>query len=273
MNQHLKQPFIGVLVSIVALSTFFSCETKKIPNAESASKNEHDASLVSNKEQERYALPGLDHGLHQSPINILTNKATLGSDHEVKINYKENIREIENKGHTIQLNFEEGSSITVDGEDFDFKQLHFHTPSEHLIDGITYPMEMHIVHTLHDQKEGEDPRYLVVGILFKMGDENLFINEFINSVPKKAHSKKKLEAGEVKLQDLFEGHNEDEIIQKHDYYHYMGSLTTEPYTETVSWFVSKHIFEASPEQIMKINSIEGNNARHVQVLYDREIEE
>jgi carbonic anhydrase len=46
-------------------------------------------------------------------------------------------------------------------------------------------------------------------------------------------------------------------------------LTTPPYTESVRWHVTKHIFEASPEQIEAIHKIEGNNARQVQATFGR----
>lgn len=39
-----------------------------------------------------------------------------------------------------------GSSTTVDGKVFELKQFHFHTPSEHTIDGEYFPLEMHLVH-------------------------------------------------------------------------------------------------------------------------------
>jgi carbonic anhydrase len=55
------------------------------------------------------------------------------------------------------------------------------------------------------------------------------------------------------------------------YFYYKGSLTTPPYTESVNWYVMKTIIDASPVQIQKINKIEGDNARHVQALYDRSV--
>jgi len=55
-------------------------------------------------------------------------------------------------------------------------------------------------------------------------------------------------------------------------YHYKGSLTTPPYTETLDWLVVKTIQQASPEQIRRINLIEGDNARRVQALYERKVE-
>lgn len=57
------------------------------------------------------------------------------------------------------------------------------------------------------------------------------------------------------------------------YYQYRGSLTTPPYTESVEWLVLKDVFEASPEQIQRINQLEGDNARRVQALYNRVVEE
>jgi carbonic anhydrase len=57
-----------------------------------------------------------------------------------------------------------------------------------------------------------------------------------------------------------------------NFYHYQGSLTTPPYTETVQWFVFKPINTASPEQIKTISTIEGNNARHIQGIFTRGID-
>ena len=62
-----------------------------------------------------------------------------------------------------------------------------------------------------------------------------------------------------------------ENLLKEPCYHYKGSLTTSPYTESVNWYVMKRIFEASPEQIERINAIEGDNARHTQARYERDI--
>ena len=63
-----------------------------------------------------------------------------------------------------------------------------------------------------------------------------------------------------------------ELNDVKNFYHYPGSLTTPPYTQTVQWFVFKHIMEASPEQIEAINAIEGNNARHIQGIFARSVD-
>lgn len=214
-----------------------------------------------------YVLPGLDHGFEQSPINIISSANTDGK-HQITLFFKDEINKIENLGHTVQLDFAEGSSIVQDDTTFAFKQTHFHTPSEHMIDGMTFPMEMHIVNIMPNEDKNAIPQYLVIGVLFKEGKENKFLNDFLSAIPKEEKETATIKAGTVKLSDLF-GQIPKELSGK--FYNYRGSLTTPPYTETVRWYVLKHIFEASPAQIEAINKVEGNNARHVQALYGRTI--
>lgn len=218
--------------------------------------------------EELYALPGLDHGLVQSPVNILSGNAVDGR-HRVALHYDHTAPNfIVNKGTTIELDFPSGGgSITYDGKEYDLLQLHFHTPSEHQIDGITYPMSMHVVNRMREEHADGRPHYLVIAILFKMGEANHFIGTFLEAVPSKIGASAELEPNVVYLEELFPGR------KMPHYFHYRGSLTTPPHTETVDWMVLKHVTEASPEQIQRINAIEGDNARHVQALYGRAIDD
>jgi len=216
-----------------------------------------------------YILPDLDHGLIQSPINIRSFKQEKTNTHEITFHFQDKIKAVENLGHTVQLDFAAGSTISYEGLKYDFKQMHFHTPSEHLIDGMTFPMEMHIVTSIPAKDKNHPPRYLVIGILFKEGQANKFIDEFLNLIPKTENSITPLKAGMVKLDDLF---SSTELHDVGNFYHYQGSLTTPPYTETVQWFVFKPIVEASPEQVKIISTIEGNNARHIQGIFTRGID-
>jgi carbonic anhydrase len=219
-----------------------------------------------NKITQGYALPRFDEKLEQSPVNILSDSTIGESGQPITFTFNTGITAVENLGHTIQLDFKEGSITTASGKTYYSKQFHFHTPSEHLIDGMTFPMEMHIVNILKDSANEKTPRYLVIAVLFKMGHENKFLTEFLNAIPA-GEEKDSLAPGTVNFEDLVKS------IPNNDqgYFSYKGSLTTPPFSETVDWIVKKHILEASPEQIYTIEKMEGDNARHVQALYTRKI--
>ncbi|WP_018344772.1 carbonic anhydrase family protein [Cytophaga aurantiaca] len=253
------------IISFFLLAILLSCkQTDKI-----TSNTSHDSTQTDSSKQHSlgYIMPGLDHGFEQSPININSNDSSSNNTHKITLYFNDKVNKIENLGHTVQLDFQAGSTITYDDTVFTFKQCHFHTPSEHLIDGITFPMEMHIVNVLTTAPK-DKPQYLVIGILFKEGKENAFIKDFLNLIPKETDANVKVKAGTIKLSDLF-GTIPKEL--KNHYFNYKGSLTTPPYTEAVRWFIAKHIFEASAEQIKALNALEGNNARHVQALYGRSV--
>ena len=234
----------GTLRIVVILLTIVACSTPKA-------------------EEEPYALPGLDHGLIQSPINIITDSLTEGH-HQIKANFDSSHIEIVHLEHSVRINYDSGSTVVFDGRVYEFQQFHFHTPAEHLIDGITYPMEVHLVHT----QKGDTSNiahYFVLAVLFKMGDQDENIQEFIDLVPDEIGGIGYHRTKFYNIKFIFG-------INFKDYYHYTGSLTTPPFSETVHWAVSKHILEASPAQIAKLNQMEGNNARHIQSVNGRKIE-
>lgn len=215
--------------------------------------------------EQRYIMAEQNPGTRQSPINILSLDSKHKTNHKIIFNYHPSTETVVKMAHTVQVNYDPGNTIAYENQWYDFKQFHFHTPSEHLIDGVTYPMELHMVHLLQ-QSASQNPVYLVVGLMFKEGKENPFLNKFFNIIPDSTGAVSHVPNKFINISELL-------AQAKHlHYYHYDGSLTTPPFTETVTWMVVKHVFEASPEQIEKINRIEGNNARHFQDLHGREIE-
>jgi carbonic anhydrase len=205
-----------------------------------------------------YLSPEVTESKSQSPINIVSFRAKAAK-HKVQFHYQSSKEHIDNLGHTVKVTYDAGSSLEYDGRRFDLVQFHFHTPSEHLLDGVTYPMEMHLVHAEHDRPD----QLLVVGVLFKEGALNPLLAELIGNVPEHAgeHVDKetKLDVGLV-------------LKGRQGYFHYQGSLTTPPYSETVTWLVSDQTRDASAEQIEALNRTFGNNARHIQAQNDRLID-
>lgn len=87
-------------------------------------------------------------GRSQSPINFSSAKDTAlekmeFSDSPTPLN-------IVNNGHTIQVNYGKGSSVTIGRKSYSRLQFHFHSPSEHTEDGSPYDMVAHLVHRGRD---------------------------------------------------------------------------------------------------------------------------
>ena len=81
-----------------------------------------------------------------------------------------------------RANVDEGAGlVTVDGNTYDLAQFHFHTPAEHLVNGHTFPMEMHLVFT--DAKDN----ILVVGRWVEQGASNSALAPFSRTCPRTPH--------------------------------------------------------------------------------------
>ena len=87
------------------------------------------------------------------------------SNSTFEINYEDSthICVVFNNGHTIQYNFEPGDYINLNSIRYNLIQFHFHEPAEHLINGMRYPMEIHLVHS------NEKGSYTVLSIMAQEG--------------------------------------------------------------------------------------------------------
>ncbi|HSX49552.1 MAG TPA: carbonic anhydrase [Cellvibrio sp.] len=194
-------------------------------------------------------------GKNQSPIDLTGFiEAELKP---IKISYQVGGNEIVNNGHTVQVNYAAGSSISVDGIQFDLKQFHFHAPSENHINGKSYPMEMHLVHA---DKEGN---LAVVALMFEEGAENKTLGKIWSSIPAEADEKSSL-TSPFSVAEL--------LPANHDYYRFDGSLTTPPCTEGVRWLVMKNSVSVSKKQVSAFsNVIHHANNRPIQPINARTI--
>lgn len=192
-------------------------------------------------------------GKEQSPINISGAKAS--NLPAIQFAYKPGSLEILNNGHTIQVNHTAGSSITVDGEKYKLLQFHFHTPSENIVDGKAFPMEMHLVH------KSAKGKLAVVSVFSKVGGKNTVLDKAWKHMPRKAGDKKMVASVSINAADL--------LPADRGYYSFKGSLTTPPCSEGVKWMVLKTPMEASREQIKQFTKVIGTDARPVQPIYAR----
>ena len=196
-------------------------------------------------------------GKRQSPIDI-QDGAKLELE-PIKFDYKPAPLRIIDNGHTVQVNFSEGSSITVSGLRYELKQFHFHKPSEERIDGKAYDMVVHLVH------KSNDGRVAVVAVLMEAGAPNPFIAALWPHLP--------LESGrEVSLPEVMVDLN-GLLPETRSYFAYMGSLTTPPCTEGVLWLVMKTPVTVAAEQVGIFGKLYSMNARPVQPANGRLIKE
>jgi carbonic anhydrase len=207
-----------------------------------------------------------ENGKNQSPINI-SSSDFIKVNHfdmdyektELIVRNNEHMHDIIDNGHTIQANVDNASIITIKDTKYTLKQFHFHTPSEHTINGESFPMEMHMVH-LSDQNS-----IAVISFLFKeSNEENEEINKLIKHLPTKKGEQINLN-GEVF--DI----NKFDKMELSKVYHYSGSLTTPPCSEEVEWIIIEDKVFASKNQISSFYDIIGPNNRPTQSINNRKI--
>ena len=194
-------------------------------------------------------------GKMQSPIDLTETKAEGATIHPISFDYRLTELNVVHNGHTIQVNYAPGSGITVKGKRYELLQLHFHTPSEHAIDGKRAPMEAHFVH------KAADGSLAVVGVMMEEGASNLALGEIWNSMPTKA--------GETETNKKVLINARDLLPHDTSYYRYMGSLTTPPCTEGVNWHVLKEPIQVDAQQIDQFADAVGDNSRPLQALNTR----
>jgi carbonic anhydrase len=192
-------------------------------------------------------------GIKQSPIDIDREAATIDAP---EISYGKTTLKIVDNGHTIQLPQEgKGSKIVFRNTSYFLKQIHFHAPSEHTVNGIVYPMEIHLVHASRDNK------LAVLGVLVERGNENSEIAKVWPEIPGRKNEEEVLKDIQINLKKL--------VPSRRQVYHYSGSLTTPPCTEGVKWFVYKNPIGFSEDQLKNFKQIYSNNARPTQPLNKR----
>lgn len=194
-------------------------------------------------------------GRNQSPIDLAG--FTEADLKPMKTNYKTAASQIVNNGHTLQVDYAPGSTLVVDGREFELKQFHFHAPSENTLNGKHFPMEGHLVHA------DKDGNLAVVAVMFSQGADNALLGKLWQHVPANKGDKQALPAG-LNANAL--------LPASRDHYAFNGSLTTPPCSEGVRWLVIKQSVSASKAQIERFSGTVGEaNNRPVQPLNARAV--
>lgn len=194
-------------------------------------------------------------GSSQSPIDL--TEAAAQDLANVVFNYQTSNINILNNGHTIQVNYDPGSYLELDGVRYDLAQFHFHAPSEHTFQGQYLPMELHLVH------KNAEGNLAVVGVMLAEGADNPAFQPVWNNLPDHESPVQTVAGLQVQAINL--------LPVEQTTYHYSGSLTTPPCSEGVSWLVMTTPVELSAEQLVTFTAIYAHNNRPIQSLNERTV--
>lgn len=190
----------------------------------------------------------------QSPIDILSTSVTRVDGRLPRLRFEYAARTdllVVNTGApeeeaTIRADVRAGDGTLRIGDDrYTLLQFHFHTPSEHTVNGEYFPLEMHLVH------RKDDGSLAVVGILVRHGAHNRSLGAIFDDLPEEEHDERDVHRFNLNRLVPHPGHT----------YRYSGSLTTPPFTEGVRWLVVTDPIEMSVEQIRNFTTLfpEGNS--------------
>ncbi|PQP95973.1 alpha carbonic anhydrase 7-like isoform X1 [Prunus yedoensis var. nudiflora] len=201
-------------------------------------------------------------GKTQSPIDLRDGIATKvnSSLEHFKISYKPTKAIMKNEGPAIVVVWEgDAGSISINGKEYNLRQCHWHSPSEHSINGKRYDVELHMVHRAKNNSD-----VAVVGFLYKIGQPNPFISKVRKAIASMVDVQKDVHLGVI-----------DPRKMKKAKIGYSGSFTTPPCSEGVTWTINKQVHTVSISQVKLLQQAVFNyaemNARPVQPLNGREV--
>jgi carbonic anhydrase len=198
-------------------------------------------------------------GKRQSPVDIY-NSLKVSDLPPIKFHYHPVSTLLSFDGRIARAEFTYGSTFEYRGTEYNLKKMIFHTPSEHMLNGVRFPMELQLFHQSAGSP-GSEGKTVAVSILFVEGEKLDALEELMVNFPEAK--------GEVNKVEHFNPVGLLESAEHWQYYEYSGSITHPPCTENVEWVVMKHLKEALMSQINHVTSVIGRNFRPVQNVHER----
>jgi carbonic anhydrase len=192
-------------------------------------------------------------GQLQSPVDVVPPGGKRASD--IVFVYQPTKARVVDTGHTLQVVFDPGNTIFIDGHRYDLVQMHVHTPSEHTIAGERYPAELHLVHR---DAEG---KLAVIAVLYDEGQASSIMDSIYRRWPSRLNDEKSL--GKLDVAAL--------LPDNRGVFRYEGSLTTPPCSEGVVWNVMRRTRTDSAAHLALFRKHYPANARPVQKLNGRDL--
>lgn len=157
---------------------------------------------------------------------------------------------------TIEAEVPAGTAgITLDGVRYELRQFHFHTGSEHTLDGRRFPVEQHFVH------KGPNDETLVIGRFLESGGPgDTLADRVLDDLPEECGDEVPVRGADLA----------GDLPPDLSTLRYPGSLTTSPNTEGVSWLVLRTPGSISDETLSEVRELfPDGDARDLQPLDGR----
>ncbi|MGG2026284.1 carbonic anhydrase family protein [Gottfriedia sp. S16(2024)] len=192
-------------------------------------------------------------GKQQSPVNI---DQTIKKSLPLGINYHNDLFKIERSQYTVNfIPVNHSNSINLNGTNYTLKQFHFHTPSEHTINGKQSDLEIHFIN------ENKKNSIITIGVLVDIGRLNKEFQKILDVNPTDEELGRKVV--KLNLQPF--------IPYTSKKFSYTGSFTTPPCTEGIKWIVFNKPIQFSEEQVHSYQNYFKPNSRPVQPLNGRDL--
>lgn len=189
-------------------------------------------------------------GQEQSPIALTGDSAEDADLAALAFTYGEVVIEVSDTGHGFKATPEGSNTLTIGDDSYSLLQFHAHTPSEHTLNGNSFPMEVHFVH------QNEAGNLAVVGVLIEAGEENTAYEAYVTQSAGATDAAETIDLAAL-------------LPAEKAYMTYDGSLTTPPCTEGVRWIVLSTPITMSDEQIEAFSTPHGITNRPVQPVGER----
>ena len=210
-------------------------------------------------------------GAKQSPIDLpaFEDEQIETVPYHVQIRYPRKVvgvKCINNHHGSPQLNYPAGIECLFRQKSYFLKQIHFHTPSEHALQAHFADMEMHSVH------QSEDGDLLVLAHFMKSGSrvKNSLLETALQHASEYEHAPEDGVECQVDMGDVLD------LNQR--WLYYVGSLTTPPCSEDVTWLLSSKTLRVSEHQVLRMQRFRSQgaslslNARKLQPLHGRRVQ-
>jgi carbonic anhydrase len=154
----------------------------------------------------------------------------------------------------IEFGFKGATTLKINSEVYQLRSMQIHTPSEHTLRGLSFPVEMQFYFQASNGKKE------ALSVFSELGDKNSEVEKFVEALSRKG-SEGQPNTLPISMEQLIPTYKSG--------YRYEGSLTSPPCTEGIHWVVFDNGMTMSHAQAEALRKIHPLSARPVRPIQGR----